>query len=236
LPEAGQGVLITRPEPAAGETAARVSALGMRALVAPMLGIRTLPCSLPPASRLQAIVVASGNAIPALPASCHHLPLLAVGKATAARARGVGFTRVCHADGDAGALATLVGEACDSHAAPLLLAAGRGHGGALAADLRTHGFRVIRRTVYAAIPVAALPEVAWRALAAGQVSAALFFSGETARHCVELLRRARLQEAVRAVDALAIGQPAAVALQRLPWRRIRVAERPTQDAMLALLQ
>jgi hypothetical protein len=38
------------------------------------------------------------------------------------------------------------------------------------------------------------------------------------------------------VDALAIGGPAAVALQPLPWRRIRVAERPTQDAMLGLLR
>jgi hypothetical protein len=38
------------------------------------------------------------------------------------------------------------------------------------------------------------------------------------------------------VDALAIGQAAAVALQALPWRRICVAARPNQDAMLALLQ
>jgi hypothetical protein len=38
------------------------------------------------------------------------------------------------------------------------------------------------------------------------------------------------------MDALAIGEAAAVALQALPWRRIRVAARPTQDAMLALLR
>jgi hypothetical protein len=38
------------------------------------------------------------------------------------------------------------------------------------------------------------------------------------------------------VDALAIGQVAAVALQALPWRRICVAARPNQDAMLALLR
>jgi uroporphyrinogen-III synthase len=74
------------------------------------------------------------------------------------------------------------------------------------------------------------------ALATGQIAAALFFSTETAHHFVQLLQRARLHEAVRAVDALAIGQPAAVALQPLPWRRIRVAARPTQDAMLGLLR
>jgi uroporphyrinogen-III synthase len=80
-----------------------------------------------------------------------------------------------------------------------------------------------------------LPDAARQALADGGVTAALFFSAETARHCVLLIRRADLRDAVGAVEALAIGQPAAVALQALPWRRIRVAERPTQDAMLALL-
>ena len=67
-------------------------------------------------------------------------------------------------------------------------------------------------------------------------NAALFFSAETARQSIRLLRRARLHEAVRTVDALAIGRSAAVALEALPWRRIRVAERPDQEAMLALLQ
>jgi hypothetical protein len=50
------------------------------------------------------------------------------------------------------------------------------------------------------------------------------------------MQTACLQEAARTVDALAIGRPAVVALQDLPWRRIRVASRPTQDAMLALLR
>ena len=125
---------------------------------------------------------------------------------------------------------------CDIEGAPLLLATGRNQGEALATDLRVRGFRVIRRAVYAAMPVPVLPESARQALAGGDVTAALFFSAETARHFVLLVRRARLQEAVRTVEALAIGQPAAVALKVLPWRRIRVAARPTQDAMLALLR
>jgi uroporphyrinogen-III synthase len=228
-------VLITRPEPGAGETAARVAALGMRPVTAPVLEIRTLPGRLPPPARLQAIVTASGNAIPAFPPGHHRLKLLAVGAMTAARARAAGFTHVSSADGDAKALAALAGQICDPDGAPLLLATGSGQGEALAADLRARGFRVVRRAVYAAVPVAALPEPARRALAGGELGAALFFSAETARHCVLLIRRARLHEAVRSVEALAIGPPAAVALQALPWRRIRVAAQPNQDAMLALL-
>jgi uroporphyrinogen-III synthase len=228
-------VLITRPEPGASETAARVCALGLRPITAPVLEIRILSGRLPPAARLQAIVTASGNAIPAFPPTYHSLPLLAVGEMTALRARAAGFSRVTSANGDARALAAMAGQTCDIKGAPLLLATGRRQGEALAADLRARGFRVIRRAVYAAVPVPSLPEVARAALTGSNVAAALFFSAETARHCVLLLRRARLQEAIRAVEALAIGQPTAMALKALTWRRIRVAARPTQDAMLALL-
>lgn len=235
-PDAGTGVLITRPEPGASETAARLVDLGFRPVVAPVLEIHALPCRLAAAGRLQATVVASGNAIRPLLAEFHRLPLFAVGEATASRARAAGFTQVCSADGDANALAALVRRQAHPKAGPLLLATGRAQGHGLAASLRSLGFRVIRRAVYAADPVATLPEPALRSLAAGNVIAALFFSAETARHCVRLLRRAALHDAVNTVDALAIGRPCAVALQPLPWRRIRVADRPTQDAMLALLR
>jgi len=64
----------------------------------------------------------------------------------------------------------------------------------------------------------------------------MFFSGETSRHFVRLLRAAGLVEAVRNVEAVSISERAAVALRPLPWRRISVAAKPNQDAMLALLQ
>ena len=227
-------MLITRPEPGLGDTAARVAALGYEPILAPLLEVRTRCGSLP--EKVQAVLVTSGNAIAALTAGHRHLKLLTVGAATAARARAAGFADVTSADGDASALAALAGERCRRDAGPLLLASGRGQGAALAAELRGFGFRVIRRVVYAAIPVARLPTGARDALASGRVAAALFFSAETARHCVRLLRGAQLQAAVTAVDALAIGQPAAVALHALPWRRIAVADRPNQDAMLALLR
>jgi uroporphyrinogen-III synthase len=236
LTDAVSGVLITRPEPGASETAVRVAALGYQPVVAPLLEIRTLRAPLPPSGRMQAILATSGNAIPALPASHRHLPLFAVGEATAERARAAGFVHVSSADGDSIALALLVAQSCDRSAGPLLFACGRDQGRALAGDLRARGFAVVRRVVYAATPPGTLPDTAREAFASGSLTAALFFSTETARHCVRLLRAARLHEAVRSVDALAIGQPAAVALHELPWRRTSVAAQPNQDAMLALLR
>jgi uroporphyrinogen-III synthase len=53
---------------------------------------------------------------------------------------------------------------------------------------------------------------------------------------VRLVQRARLAEAVAGVEAISIGRPAAVALEALPWRDVRVAARPNQDEMLTLLR
>jgi uroporphyrinogen-III synthase len=234
------GVLITRPAAGAADTAARVAALGLRPVVAPLLTIHALPAALqstmPKADRLQALLIASRNALDHLPAGYHQVPLLAVGDASAERARRAGFAQVLSADGDADALGALAGMRCDPAGPPLLLAAGRGQSLKLAAALRALGFRVIRRAVYAAVPARALPEAAAKALREGSLRAATFFSAETASHFARLLIGAGLREAVAGVDACAIGVPAATAIEALPWRRVLCAAKPTQDAMLALLQ
>lgn len=232
---ARDAVLITRPLPGAAETASRVATLGLQPVVAPLLEIRSLPARLPAAERLQAVLVASSNALPGLPPAWHGLKLLAVGDATAARARAAGFTAAHSAGADAEALAALAARCCDPAGASLLLAAGRGQSLKLAAALRARGFRVIRRAVYAAVPAAGLPDAARAALCGGRLRAAMFFSAETARHFARLLRRAGLRDSVADVDACAIGAPAAAAIQGLPWRRVLCAAKPTQDAMLALL-
>jgi len=232
---ARDAILITRPEPGASETARRVQALGLTPLLCPVLVIRQMPATLPPALRIGAVLVTSGNAIPALPAAYRPVPLFAVGNATAERARHAGFTQVISADGDATALALQVRQQLNPAAGALLLASGRHNGKPLATGLRQAGYRVLRRVVYAATPVPALAPDASSALHRGKVRAALFFSAETARHFVTLARTPPLQASLRQVDAVAIGQAARVALEALPWHRVRVAARPTQDEMLALL-
>ncbi|WP_048863069.1 uroporphyrinogen-III synthase, partial [Acidisphaera rubrifaciens] len=101
--------------------------------------------------------------------------------------------------------------------------------------LRARGFRVVRRVVYAARPVAELPAAAHAALAQDRVRAACFFSAETARAFVRAIAPADAAGLDR-TDAVAIGGLAAMALRGLPWRRILVARRPTQDEMVALLR
>jgi uroporphyrinogen-III synthase len=232
---AADAVLITRPEPGASETASRVAALGLVPIVAPLLEIRLMPVGVPPA-QLGAVVLASGNAVDGLAGIGRSVRVFTVGSATALRAGTAGFTNVASADGDAVALAGLVRAQIRPSDGTLLLAAGRGQSLALAADLRASGYRVARRVAYAAIPVPRLPNPARAALLDRRTRTVLLFSAETARHFVHLVRRAGLLDTLADREAITIGLQAAMALKQVPWARVRVAAKPTQDDMLALLQ
>ncbi len=229
------GVLVTRPEPGASETARRLAALGWRPVLAPALVLAPRPLAAMP--RAQAILLTSRAAARALPRDWFpaSLPVLAVGEATAAEARARGFADVRPASGDAQALAALAAATLDPAAGPLLLAVGVGYGLDLAASLRARGFRVIRRIAYAAAPAAALPPEAIAAVHQGVIAAALFFSPKSAQSALALLRTAGLAATAPGIRALAISPRVAQLLAALPWRQVQVAARPDQDSLLELL-
>ncbi len=229
-------VLVTRPYAEAAETAAQVEKLGFRAVLAPSLRIENRALRWPSRVRLQAILLTSGNAVPSLPACLHATKLLVVGDATAERAGRVGFADVRSAGRDAAALADLAAKHCRPGAGTLLLPVGAGYGTELAETLRAQKFAVLRRVVYVARPVSALPETAREALAQKTVAAVLFFSAASARAFAVAVRRSRLADTLAGVEALAISQTTADALCPLPWRSIRVASKPDQDGLLAWLR
>jgi len=226
-------VLVTRPAADAAATGERLAKLGYTPIPAPMLDIVTHRKTLPTGA--QALLLTSANALPGLAHWTRpEIPVLAVGDVTAARARAHGFANVLSAGRDAEALAALALQICHPTGGPLLLACGTGQGRGLAARLRGLDFRVIRRTVYQALPARSFPDAAAEALAKQRVHAALFLSSETAAVFVRLLPSV-LRPSLSRVHALAIGAPAADVLKSLPWREVRLAAAPTLDDVLALL-
>ena len=230
-----RGVLVTRPEPGLSETVAALGRMGFRAVAAPLLSIRSLHPVLP--GRVQAVLLSSGQAVAPLAVLAPHLlaaPLLAVGDATAARARDAGFEMADSASGDAAQLAIVAASRFDPRGGPLLLACGQEQGREPADALRRAGFRVLRRCVYAARPVRRLPAPALDALGSCGLDAALFFSADTAAVFVRLLPP-HLYGALATVRAVAISARAAEPLRALRWRGIAASESPNAAAMLALL-
>jgi uroporphyrinogen-III synthase len=219
-------ILLTRPEPGAAATAARLAGLGHSPILAPCLTVTRRPPKLP--DHPAAIIITSLQAVPALPAAYHHIPVFCVGDATAGRLREVGFSAVTSAAGDAEDLRRLI------TARPIqgtyLLATGARQGATLARQLRAARIPVLRRVVYAATPVRALPAESLAALAAGQIGAALFYSAETAAAFARLA-----PPGTGTITALALSHAVAVPLHGLPWAAIRVAVRPTEADLLALI-
>ncbi len=229
-PAPRDGVLVTRPDTGETATSARIKALGWRPVQAPFLRVIRRESSIPHGA--QAVLVASANALPSLPVT--GLPILAVGDATAEAARRLGHAQVHSAGRDAEALMALTLRLADPAQGALVLACGRGQGLALRDALRRHGFRVARRVFYHAAPVASFPLTAFDAFESGRLHGAIFLSAETAACFVRLLP-ASLHPALRAVRAVAIGKPAADALDALQWRDLRLACTPTLDSVLTQL-
>jgi uroporphyrinogen-III synthase len=232
-----RAVLLTRPAEAMAETAARLHALGYDAVTAPLLQSCAIKAALPPADSVQAVLITSPRALAAVGPDYYDVPLLAVGDATAAAASARGHRHVVSAAGDATDLQRLVARHCTQDGGALLLLSGAGEGAALASGLAAR-FCVEQRFVYAVTPVPALPASACQALLAAppRLRAAVFFSAKTASVFVTLAEAAGLRDTVIRVEALAISAATATALAPLPWRSVRVASRPNQDELLALLQ
>lgn len=97
-------VLIVRPAPGNAATADAVAALGLEPIVVPLFEVAPLAWDMPDPAPFDAVVMTSANAARhggvAL-AHFTHLPLFAVGEATAATARAAGFADVRVGAGDA---------------------------------------------------------------------------------------------------------------------------------------
>jgi len=90
-------LVILRPEPGASASLNRASALGLDAITMPLFGIHSLAWTTPDPDLFDAVFATSANAMRyggAGLARFRHLPLHAVGEATAEAAREAGFTNV----------------------------------------------------------------------------------------------------------------------------------------------
>jgi len=186
---------------------------------------------------VQAILCTSANGVRALARATRErgVRLLAVGDATASCARAEGFVAVESAGGDVDDLARLAMTRLNPQQGALLHVAGNVVAGDLAGLLRAQGFSVERRVLYEARAAAALSPAAVDNLRAGAIAFALFFSPRTAAIFVRLAHNAGIAECCAGLTALSISAVADAALASLPWHDRRIAERPSQPALLDAL-
>lgn len=232
-------VLVTRPREDAAGLVAALEARGHAVLLEPLLTIVPRDDIDWPQGheRAQALLATSANGVRAFARldARRALPVCAVGDASAAAARDLGFEAVTSAAGNVDDLAALVRRRLDPAAGPLLHPAAGRLAGDLQGALAGAGFTVLRAVLYDAVPSAALSAECRRALNDGLIDAVTLFSPRTAASFVSLVAAAGLAGACGRVAAVCLSPAVAEALSGLEWRRIAVAERPDQAALLAVL-
>ena len=228
-------MLVTRPEPDAQSTVLRLAGLGIEAVAAPLMVRQTLPVSLPPAAGFQAMVLTSTNALRSLADrgvldDYLSLPVFSVGDRTAREAEAAGFTRVSSA---AGALQDLVNAiALAKVLGPLFHPTGKHQSGDLAQALAPFGVMVVTAKIYDMVAEEDLPFEIEAALG-DDINAVLLYSRRTAEIFTEVTRS--LDEARRRkLSLLCIAEQAAEPLLAARFGRISLADRPDDDAMMAL--
>jgi uroporphyrinogen-III synthase len=227
-------MLVTRPEPDASETAARLGALDIDPVLEPLLVAETLTTTLPAAEGFAALAATSANALRALHdrgelPHFRKLPLYAVGDRTAALARKFGFAEVVSANGNLDALVALLAKA--GVAGPVLYPAARDQSGDLAQALAPHGVMVITAAVYRMQPVAALRETTLAGIDSGAIGAALFYSRRTAQTFAALASGLRDKAKL---GVLCLSEAVAEPLLGAHFVRVSLADHPSEEAMMTL--
>jgi uroporphyrinogen-III synthase len=207
-------VLVLRPEPGASATVERARQRGLDAFAVPLFEIEPVEWSAPDAASFDGLLITSANAMRAAGdrlQGLRGLKVYAVGDATALAARDAGFDVV--AVGDAGVERLLASIEADLRLLHL--------GGEDRKEIRDARQEINSIIVYRSRPIEN-PDLSGTA---GAV--ALIHSPRAAR------RFAELASDRGSIAIFAIGPDAAEAAGH-GWQSVESAERPTDDALLAL--
>jgi uroporphyrinogen-III synthase len=231
-------LLLTRPEPDAQRSAAALRAQGHDVIVAPLLRIEPAADAQIGAGPWAAILITSANAAHAVVSHARltqlrALPVFAVGQRSTYAMIAAGFANVTSADGNVSDLARLVAARLQP-AAHLLYLAGADRSGDLAGDLRARGFVVETVIIYRMIAATTLPPAAAQALGSG-IDGVLHFSRRSAEAFVETARAAGVLESALRAAHFCLSAQVAEPLAQAGAADIRVAERPNEAALLALI-
>jgi uroporphyrinogen-III synthase len=216
-------VWVTRAQPGARATAARLSALGFEPLVLPVLEVRTLPARID-LGGVAALAFTSANGVAAFAAACaqRRLPVFAVGDASASAARAAGFAEVASAAGDVAALAGLIAAAKPDGA--VLHPGAAEPAGELAPDGVEMRALALYETVSAPVTLADLGPV-------DGLAGVLIHSPKAARRVAEILAGRE----VSGLHAWCISPAAAANLTPLALAAVAIAPLPNEEALLSLV-
>jgi uroporphyrinogen-III synthase len=221
---------VTRAQPGADATAARLRELGVEPIVEPLLEVRAIAGADLDLTGVSALAFTSANAVAAFAARSPErtLRVFAVGDATAAAARAQRFKSVLSAQGDVAALANALTSRRRELSGVILYPAAAEPSQDLAAALAAVGLQVRQAAVYetvAALPSAALAE------RLPQIDGVLLHSAKAAQGLARFLK----DHPAPALVAYCLSPQIARTVARAGLAQRLSAAQPNEMALMALV-
>ncbi len=226
-------VIITRAQPGAAATAARVSHLGLRAIESPALHLRlTDPVPDLPLESCAGVLFTSANGVRFFLEVSGRRDLTAwcVGPSTSAAAKEAGFADVHNADGNSEDLAALVTRLSNPAGGHLVHIANTAAGDILQSELSRAGFDVRFVGLYAPEDAEHLSDKARAVLSAEKSVCVLIHSAKGAASFAKLCAPFTSIQ----ITFICVSDKAAGPISHLG--AVEVADRPNEDALLQKLE
>ncbi len=221
---------VTRVQPAADATAARVRELGIEPIVAPLLEVRAIAGADLDLTGVSALAFTSANAVAAFAASSPEraLRVFAVGDATAAAARAQRFSSVLSAQGDVAALASALTARRRELSGVILYPSAAEPSQDLAGALAAVGLQVRQTAVYETVAVEP-PAVVLERL--HEIEGVLLHSAKAAQALARFLKGHPAPQLI----AYCLSRQVARPLGRAGLAQLLSAAQPNETALLALV-
>lgn len=231
-------LLITRPEKSAKILSDKLQASGHETVCSALLEIVFNETTDLDLKDVQAFVVTSANGLAALVKVTENrkLPLFAVGDKTAKAAKYAGFTTVLSADGDVADLGDLITQNAATDKGMILHAGGARLAGDLQALLDAEGFSYRREILYDAIEAEKFSSETFSVVSEGKLDGILLFSPHTAKVFKKIVDADGLSTQIEKLDAWCLSANVANEIDELKFDRVFVSKRPTEDALLQLIE
>lgn len=221
---------ITRAQPGAEATAARVRELGIEPIVAPLLEVRPIAGADLDLAGVSALAFTSANAVAAFAARSPEraFRVFAVGDATAAAARQQRFASVLSAQGDVAALAAALAARRRELSGVILYPAAAEPAQDLAGALAAVGLETRQVALYETVAVEPPADLIERL---PEIAAVLLHSAKAARALAGALKASPAPELV----AYCLSPQIARSLTRAGLAALRSAAQPNETALMTLL-
>lgn len=227
-------ILITRPIENSDETAKALMAMGHEIYCEPMLTIFPLADD---EDELDVAIFTSGSSVACIPETLVDLQpiVVAVGDRTAEKAKKRGFQTVSSTDGNVQDLLQWICANIPKDK-KIVHFCGQDHVGDLVAHLKNAGFMAKEKITYMALPQMRFTKDLENKLNQGVIRSALFFSPRTAKVFMENVKSYGLLPQLADLKAFCLSQAVSNCLPMGSWKKILVAEAPTQASLFKLIE